>query len=210
MEIPGDLRERIARLGELEQGIFKQVPVIRLKVDLSTSTEHPAVQDQKVLVGQPPPGVAVGGPGVAEVDKQAVDLVRGEVLPQPGRVTIHKKHIGQTPLSAALHGHDHGVRHPLHRQIEHIGILRRGLRCEAAFTAPQLQPDLLRIRLQFPPVPALLLRCLDQEAGAALHPRDQIGLFSHAHNCHLSDLFQKYFNIDNPPLAIFFKIYYTE
>jgi len=43
VEIPGDLRERIARLGELEQGIFKQVPVIRLKVDLSAGTEHPAV-----------------------------------------------------------------------------------------------------------------------------------------------------------------------
>lgn len=78
MQVPGHLRQLIARFGELEQGVLKQLPVVRLEVDLSPVPQDPPVQHQEVLVGEPPPGVLVGGPWVAEIDVDPVGLPRGK------------------------------------------------------------------------------------------------------------------------------------
>ena len=83
-------------------------------------------------MGQAALGVAVGGPGVAEIDVHLVHLVGGEVVPQAGGVPVDEEHVGQTLVHAALHGHDHGVRDPLQGDVKavsytHLDVYKRQL-----------------------------------------------------------------------------------
>ena len=144
--------------------------------------QNGAVALEEVYVGQPPLGVAVGGPGVAKVDIDEVHFAAPEVVGQPGRVPVHKKDVGQPQLHHPLHGDHHGVGHPLHRNKEDVRVLLRRLGGEAALAAAQLQPQLRRVRLQLPPAAAVRFRIPDEAGLAALHPGNQVGLFPHSHS----------------------------
>ena len=54
-------------------------------------------------MGQTTPGMVIGRPGIAEIDKQPVYLSRGKIISQPGRIAVHKEHIRQFLLCTALH-----------------------------------------------------------------------------------------------------------
>ena len=136
-------------------------------------------------MGQAALGVAVGGPGIAEVDVHLVHLVGGEVVPQAGGIPVDEEHVGQALGHAALHGHDHGVGDPLQGDIEGIRVLLGGLGGKAALAAAQLQPQVGGIRLQIPPVSPIGGGVPDQKPAAPLHPGAQVGLFSHSHGIHL-------------------------
>lgn len=79
MEVPGNLGQLVARLGELEQGPLEQVVVICFELDAPSVPEHLSVTPQKRLIGRGG-GVLHRRPGVAEVDVQQVYLVRGKVV----------------------------------------------------------------------------------------------------------------------------------
>ena len=181
VEIPGHLGQGKPRPGELEQRPLKEIPVVCLEMDLPVLRQYLPVPQQEVRMGQPPLGVAVARPGVAEVDVDAGDLPRGKVLGQQSRIPVHEKDVVQLFGTYPLHGDHHGVGHPLHRDIQGLGILLRGLRREAALAAAQLQVHRLRLGHQFPPIPPPRLRIGDQDPGAALHPGDQVGFSSHSH-----------------------------
>lgn len=91
VEIPGDLREQESRSGELKQGPLKQIAVVCFKVDLALAGEDLAVAQQKVRMGEPPFGVTVAGPGVAEIDVDAVHLTGGEKVGKAGGVAVNEK-----------------------------------------------------------------------------------------------------------------------
>ena len=107
-------------------------------MDLSPVFQDSPVEHQEILVGQSPAGVAVGGPGVAEVDEQAVHLAGGKKLPEQGGVPVHEKDVAQSFGGTPLHGHDHSVRDPLHRDVEDVRVLLRRLGGKAAFSAAKL------------------------------------------------------------------------
>ena len=138
VQVPGDFGEGVSRLGELEQGVLEQVAVVRFKMDLPSVLQDSTVEHQEILVGQTPPGVAVGGPGVAEVDEQAVHLAGGKKLPEQGGVPVHEKDVAQSFGGAPLHSHDHSVRDPLHRDVEDVRVLLGRLGGKAAFSAAKL------------------------------------------------------------------------
>ena len=59
---------------ELEQGPLKQIVVVRLEVNLPLAGEDLTVAQQKIRVGQAAFGVSVTGPGITEIDVDAVYL----------------------------------------------------------------------------------------------------------------------------------------
>ena len=52
--------------------------------------QHPAVQLQEIAVGQAALFLVAFGPGIAEVDIDAVHLAGGEEVRQAGGVAVHK------------------------------------------------------------------------------------------------------------------------
>ena len=80
-----------------------------------------------------------------------------------------------------LHADGHGVRNCFNRGEEDVRILCRGVRREAALAAAELQLQRLMAREVLQPVTAQRLGVSDQRGRAALHARDEVGLFSHSH-----------------------------
>ena len=181
VEVSGHLLQGEVRLGKLEEGPLEEIPVVRLEVDLPPVSEHPPVPLQKVRMGQPPPGVAVGGPGITEVDVDPLHLVGGEVVPEIGHVGVQKPHVLQAHGLGPLHGDDHGVGHPLHRHKKRLRRRRRRLAGEAPLAAAQLQVQRPLPAQQAPPLPTPRRRVLDLIRPAALHPGDEVGFLSHSH-----------------------------
>ena len=126
-------------------------------------------------------GMALAGPGIAEVDVDPVHLAGGEELGELVGVGVHEKHIDETVIHAPLHGHHHGVRHHLNGDEQHIRLCRSGAVGEAALAAAQLYPQLPGLGHQIPPVAPVLIGVPDQLRGAALHSGDQILLLPHSH-----------------------------
>lgn len=181
VEVVGDLLGGESPEGELRHREGKQAYVVRLKVNLSPVPEDLPIAQQEIPVGQPPLGVAFGRPGVAEVDVDQVHFLRGEKLRQRCRVPVHEKDVVQVHLSGPLHGHDHGVGHPLHSHKEHVGMGGRRLAGEAALATAQFQAQLGGCGHQGAPVPPKALGLSDQPRGAAFHPGHQVLLSSHSH-----------------------------
>ena len=77
MEVVGHLLWIETAQGKLSHGKGKQPHVVRLEVNFSPRPQHLPVAQQEIPVGQPPLGVALGGPGVAEVNVDEVHLIRG-------------------------------------------------------------------------------------------------------------------------------------
>ena len=181
MEIPGDLGQLEAEQGQFFDGEGEQVLVVRLEVDLAAHLQHLPVQPQEVAVGQAALGVAVAGPGVAEVDVDPVHLAGGEEQGQLVGVGVDEIDVGEPLGHAPLHGHDHGVRHPLHGDEQHIRLRRGGPGSEAALAAAQLQPQLPGLGHQLPPLAGHGIGLPDQTVAAALHPGDQVLFLPHPH-----------------------------
>ena len=186
MEVPGNLGQLVARLGELEQGPLEQVVVICFELDAPSVPEHLSVTPQKRLIGQAAAGVLHRRPGVAEVDVQQVYLVRGKVVAEAGGVAVNKKYVGQPHISAPLHGDDHGVGYPLHRHIQALRMGCGGLGGKAPLAAPKLQPEQPRTGHLFPPGAPHLHRVLDPQRRTDLHPCFQVLFLSHPHGILIS------------------------
>ncbi|CAN3998107.1 Phosphatidate cytidylyltransferase, partial [Dysosmobacter welbionis] len=181
MEVPGDLGQLKAEQRQLLHGEGEEVLIVRLEVDLPAHLQHLAVQPQEVAVGQAALGVAVAGPGIAEVDIDPVCLSRGKEQGQLVSIGVDEEHVGEPLGRAPLHGHDHGVRHPLHGDEQHVRLRRRCAGGEAALAAAQLQPQLPGLGHQLPPLARHGVGLPDQAVAAALHPGDQILFLSHPH-----------------------------
>ena len=181
MEVPGDLRQSKAELGKLLHGELEEGLVVRFEMNLPAHFQHLAVELQKVPVGQPPLGVAAAGPGVAEIDVDAVHLAGGEEIGELVRVGADKPDVGKARADAALHGHHHGVGHHIHRQEQHVRLGGGGVGGEAALAAAQLQVDLPGLGHQIPPMAGAVVGVPDEPVRAALHPGNQVFLFPHSH-----------------------------
>ena len=181
VEVPGHLREFEAELGDLLHRELEQGLVVGLEVDLAAFLQNLPVELQKVPVGQAAFGVALAGPGIAEVDVDPVHFAGGEEVGQLVGVGVHEEHIVQPLPDTPLHGHHHGVRHHFHGDEEHIRLCRRGPCGKAALSAAQLHPQFPGSGHQFPPLAPPVLGIPDQAVGTPLHPGDQIFLFPHAH-----------------------------
>ena len=121
-------------------------------------------------MGQPPLGVALGGPGIAEVDIEPVHFP-GAKKSRGGPPRRRPRKTRSAPqVPGPLHGHHHGVGHPLHRHKEDLWLRRCGLAGEAALAAAQLHPEGLGTRRQGPPMPPEGLGLPNQPVGAGLHP----------------------------------------
>jgi len=150
-------------------------------MNLSAAFQHLAIFFQEIPVGQPALFLVALGPGIAEINVQAIHLARGEQLRQQGGVRIDEEHIFQPLTDDPLHGHHHGVRHLLHGNEQRV---RQGLRRsggEATLAAAQLHLQPLRLGIQLPPMAPHGLRLADPAALAGVHARVQILLFSHTH-----------------------------
>ena len=120
MEVADHFTERIARVGKLQQGEFKEGLIVRLELDLSAQLQHLPVPLQKAPVGQPALGLALGRPGIAEVDINRIHLVLGKVVRQQRGVAHHKKHIAGLGRNRSLHGHHQGVRYLLNADEQYL------------------------------------------------------------------------------------------
>ena len=181
MEITGDLRELEPNLGELEQGPLKQVMVVCLEVDLTLPGKDLTVAQKKIRMGQAALGVPVAGPGITEIDVDAIHLAGGEEFGQAGGVAVDKEDIVQIHGAYPLHGDDHSVRHPFHRNVEGLRILCGGLGSKTPLTAAQFQVENACLGHQAHPAAPQGGRIRDQNTGTPLHPGGQVGLFSHSH-----------------------------
>ena len=181
MEVPGDLGQFKAELGQLLHRELEEGLVVGFEVDLAAHFQHLTVQLQEVAVGQAALGVALAGPGIAEVHVDPVHLTGGEELGQLIGVGVHEKDVGKTGIDTALHGHHHGVRHHFNGNEQHVRLRCGGALGEAALAAAKLHPQFPSLGHQLPPAALVLIGVPDQLGGAALHPGDQIFLFSHPH-----------------------------
>ena len=153
VEVPGHIRQGEAKLRDLLHGPIKELIVVGFEMNLSAALQHLAVFFQEIPVGQPALFLVALGPGIAEINVQAIHLARGEQLRQQGGVRIDEEHIFQPLTDDPLHGHHHGVRHLLHGNEQRVrpGLRRSG--GEAALAAAQLHPQLPCLRHQLPPAP---------------------------------------------------------
>ena len=108
-------------------------------------------------MGQPPLGVALGGPGVAEIEVDALHLAGREKLRQVRAASASMKNTllsssGLLARSMAMTMAS-GTRSTATKR--HIRLRRRRLAGEAALAAAQLQAQLLRAGHQLPPVAPL-------------------------------------------------------
>ena len=103
MEVPGHLGESEAELRDLLHGKLKQGRVVRFEMDLSARPQDLSVQLEKIPVGQAALGVPFGGPGVAEVNIDAVHLAGLEEGGKLIGVGVHEKDVVQPLGSASLH-----------------------------------------------------------------------------------------------------------
>jgi len=154
-------------------------------VDLPAHLQHLAVQPQEVAVGQAALGVALAGPGIAEVHVDPVHLAGGEELGQLVGVGVHEKDVGKSGIDTALHGHHHGVRHHFNGNEQHVRLRRRCAGGEAAFAAAEFHADLLRLGHQVVPAALALVGVLDLIRPAPLHAGKQVFLFAHSHRMNL-------------------------
>ena len=102
MEIPGDLGQLKAKLGQLLHGELEQGLVVSLEVDLTAHFQHLTVQLQEVAVSQAALGMALAGPGIAEVDVDPVHLTGGEELGELVGVGVHAIILSFSPKFDAL------------------------------------------------------------------------------------------------------------
>lgn len=183
VEIPGDLAQGVARRRELQQGELKEGLVVGLELHLPSVPEDLPVGLQEAPMGQAALGLALGRPGVAEVDVDAVRLAGGEVVRQQGGVSHHEKYVLQVQGHGPLHGHHQSVRDLLDGDEEHVRVFPGGLHGEPALAAAQLQTKLPGLGHQrLTPAPPQGEAVGHMDGGAALHPGDQVFLFPHPHD----------------------------
>ena len=168
-------------MGDLLQGPLEQLVVVAFEVDLAAHGQHPAVQLQEIAVGQAALFLVAFGPGIAEVDIDAVHLAGGEEVRQAGGVAVHKEHVVQPRVPGPLHGHHHGVGDLFHGDQQHVRLGGGGLRREAALAAAQLHPQLPGIGQKLPPAAPQGTGVRHQQGTAGFHPGQQILFLSHAH-----------------------------
>ena len=75
VQVPGQVLHFQTAGRKFLHGELKQRCVVGLEVELTAGADHPAVLVQEAPVGQAALGVLLPGPGVGEVDEQAVDLL---------------------------------------------------------------------------------------------------------------------------------------
>ena len=131
--------------------------------------------------GQTALGILLSGPGIGEVDEQAVDLLTGENLLKVGHVHVDVEDVGQLHALGLLHGDHHGLPAALHGDHQHIGVGGGGLGGELALAAADLHPEGGGVGLQASPVALQQGRLGDPQGGAALHTDVQILHFTHSH-----------------------------
>ena len=181
MQVARDLAQLPAFLFKLLEREGKQWVIIGLEPNLAAERQHVCIQRQKARVGQAALVLAGFFPRVGEVDVDARDFAGGEHVEQIGRIPVEKAHVFESALCHALHADDHGVRNFFDRSEEDVRVLRRGVRREAALAAAELQMQRLMAREVLQPVTAQRFGVGDQCSRAALHARDEVGLFSHSH-----------------------------
>ena len=83
MEVTGQIVHLQTAGGKFFHRELEQGSIVGFVVDLATFLDDAAVLVQETSVGQTALGIFLPGPGVGEVDKQPVNLLRCEVVCKP-------------------------------------------------------------------------------------------------------------------------------
>ena len=202
MQVPGYRLDRKVQSLELLQRKLEQWGIVRFKMNLPTWSQNPAVLLQKTAVSQAPLGILLPGPGVTEVYVHAVQFAGSKAVLNPCHIDIHKKHVSQIQLPGLLHGHHHGVRHPLHGNEEHVRIGGSRLHRKPPLPTAHLDPQGLARGRQIPPAARHPFRLPDPPVCTPFHPWAQIWLFSHSHGTFLPQAKIKQFIIAKTPPGV--------
>ena len=158
-----------AELGDLLLGESEEGGVVTLEVNLAALAQHLPVKLEEVAVGQTALGLIALGPGIAEVDVDAIDLAGGEEKGQLIGVGIHEEDVAQPRVAAALHSHHHGIGYHFDGEEQHVRFGGSGFGSEAALAAAELHAKLTGRGHQLAPMTAALIGIADQNRLAAFH-----------------------------------------
>ena len=181
MQVVRELADRPALAGELFYRPVKERAVVGFEPDLSAERQRVSVQAQESRRGQAEFGVPAFGPGIAEVDVDALCFTRGEELRQTRSVKIEEADVVKPSLQRALHGDDHRVRHLFDGYEQRVRHGGGGVCGEAALAAAELQLHMPESGEALQPLAAVFLGGIDQNVGAFLHSGGKIAPFSHSH-----------------------------
>ena len=181
MQIARKLTELPAlRLKLLERPLEERV-VVGLEPDLAAERQQLRIQREERAPREAALFLPRLFPRVGEVDIDSGYLAGGEDLEQVLRVKVQKAHVRETPVRHALHADDHRVRHLFDRREQHVRVLLRRVRREAALAAADLYVQRHVAREGLQPFAAQRRGILDLHRLAALHARDQIRFLPHSH-----------------------------
>ncbi len=124
-----ELEKRAAELGLMGEGAGKASGLNGQGVGIAA---------QKGRRGEPELGVPALGPGVAEVDVDALTLAGGKHGAQELCVRVDEAHVLNAAPVDLLHGEDHRVRHLLHGDVQGFGDRLGGVGRKAALAAAEL------------------------------------------------------------------------
>ena len=142
MQIIGKLPYLDAEFLKFFYGKIKQLPIVRLKKQLTAHTHQFQVQAQKIAVGQASFCLFGLGPGVAEVQVQGPDFPRGEPVFHTSRVAINDYHIIKTFGHCLLGRIIGNVKLGFNADKSFFRMQRGHSRNKTAFAAANLQTDL--------------------------------------------------------------------
>ena len=185
VEVLGVEEDFEARLGEIAAGGQVQVVVVGLEPDLPAGGQQGLVAEQLPGVGQAALVVAGRGPGVAEVDVDALHLLAGgEQLGQALDVVGAQGHVVRLLLAVGLldvpPGHAQNVQADIDADEIHVPVGVGRLGQEHALAAAQVQVDGPGAAEHLLPAALLRLRLGDiVRAGGQLRPGPGLSTYAH-------------------------------
>ena len=105
MQIISHCRQGPATFAELVEGEIEETGIIGLEVNLAVFPQEPCVAVEETAVRQAPFGMALLGPGIAEVDEEAVHFPWGKNIFHAGYVKAQELdivHFGSGALLAGI------------------------------------------------------------------------------------------------------------
>ena len=189
MEIPGQILHFQATQSEFFHRELEKGRIVGLVVDLAAFFDDTAVLIQESAVGQTALGILLSGPGIGEIDKQAIDLAAFKDLLDFFHIHIDVEYILKTHSLGLFHGHNHSFPATLHSDQQYIGICFSSFCSKLTLAAANFHPQGSCIGLQRTPVALQCSRLGDAQVAAAIHTAVTILHFSHSHIRFLQESF---------------------
>ena len=164
MQIIRHFRQGPATFPEFFQCEIEEACIIGLEVNLAALTEEPCVAVEETAIRQAPLGMALLGPGVAEIDEEAVYFAGRKNIFQPGHVEAQELDVVHFGCGALLAGIIEDA--DLDLDADKIDILMDlgHLGNEVPLPRPQFDPQrCIRVLEQGPPFPLVAFAAFQME-----------------------------------------------